>query len=449
MISEWGFNFIRIPIDYRILVSSDNRYRINERGMKRIDKAVEYGIKYDIHINLNLHRAPGYTVASPSERTSLWTDEKPQEAFANLWAFLAERYKNVPNEYLSFNFLNEPSGVEEAVYAGVIKKAAEAIWEKDPLRLLISDGLEFGRKPSLMIKELGIAQAARGYEPFGLTHYKAGWVEGADTFPQPSWPAVVTPRFLFGIGKDEIRSGYSIEHDFNQAYYLDFNVGTVSHEARLIVKADNIIIYDRLFSSGAGRGEWKTSVYRKEWNIYQNIFDRDYRIDIPAGTKFLTLEVTDGDWMTVNDMKFSSVSGEGKTFSYTPNSPDWGVLIPHVIIDANGNIFSEEVMMNKQWLWDIGFNGWKELMDSGGGVMVGEWGVYNQTPHDVVLRWMEDNLQCYQEAGMGWALWNFNGSMGVINSERADVEYENYTYNGKNLKIDRKMLDLLQKYPAD
>jgi hypothetical protein len=382
-------------------------------------------------------------VASPSERTSLWTDEKPQEAFARLWGFLAERYKNIPNEYLSFNFINEPSGVDEAVYTKVIKKAAEAIWTQDPHRLLISDGLEFGRVPSEMIKELGIAQATRGYDPFGLTHYKADWVPGSSDWSLPAWPAIMAPKFLYGIGKSGItRSVYSIEHDFYEDYLLDVNVGTVSHEARLIVKANEKIIYNRLFTSGAGKGEWTTVVYQKEWDIYQNIFNRDYRIEIPAGTSNLTLEVTDGDWMTINDMKFSSVSGSGITFNYTPNSPDWNVTIPPVKIDSNGYIISENAMMDKQWLWETNVKQWKELMDNGGGVMVGEWGSHNQTPHDVVLRWMEDNLLCFREADMGWALWNLIGSIGVINSGRADVEYENY--NG--YKLDRKMLDLLQKY---
>ena len=443
MIAELGFNFVRIPMDYRIWIRSNNWNNINERAVQRIDRAVEYGIKYDIHICLNFHRAPGFTVASPPEASNLWTQEEPQEAFANMWAFFAERYKNVPNEYLSFNFVNEPPDMEEAVYASVIKKAADAIWAQDPGRLLIADGIDYGMKPSNMIKELGIAQATRGYQPFLLTHYKAEWVEGSQNFSPPAWPSFFIPKYLYAMGKSGVpRSVYSIEHDFTGAYNLDVNVGAVSNEARLVVKADGEIIYNRLFESRAGSGEWREVVYRSEWNIYQNVYDRDYSIAIPAGTKQLTLEVIDGDWMTVNDMKFSSVSGNGITFSVTPNSMDWGAVIPHIRINAAGEIVADNaIVQNREWLREV-YKPWEELIKSGGGAMVGEWGAYNKTPHDVVLRWMEDCLEVFKETGMGWALWNFNDTFGIINSGRTGVRYENY--NGQ--RLDREMLNLLQRH---
>jgi aryl-phospho-beta-D-glucosidase BglC (GH1 family) len=444
MMSDWGFNFVRIPIDYRILIRANDWNNMNESAMRRLDKAVEYGIKHDIHICLNLHRAPGYTVASPAETTDLWTQAKPQEAFARMWGFIARRYKNVPKENLSFNFLNEPARVDEKTYANVIKKAADAIRAHNPGRILIADGLDYGVIQSSLIKELGIAQATRSYTPFSITHYKADWVEGSDNMPVPTWPVFLIPKYLYGINKKEVpRSVFKIEHDYNTAYNLDVNVGTVSQEARLIVKADGAVIYDRLFTSGPGDGEWTRAVYSREWNIYQNIFDKDYRIDIPAGVRTVTLEVTDGDWMSINDLKFSPVGGSARAFSVTPNATDWGVVIPPVKITAEGGIVVENAyIQNREWLKNTYIKPWDELVKSGGGAMVGEWGAHNRTPHDVVLRWMEDNLITFQEAGMGWALWNLTGSFGVLNSGRDDVDYENF--NG--YKLDRTMLDLLRKY---
>ena len=189
IISEWGFNFIRIPMDYRCLMSSDDWYSINESAVSRLDKALDYGIKYDIHISLNLHRAPGYTVASPPEKTNLWTEKEPQNAFKNLWAYFAKRYRNIPNEYLDFNLVNEPANIDEASYAAVAKMAADSIWEHDSKRLIIADGLEYGTIPSEMIKNFGMAQSTRGYQPFTLTHYHAGWVEGSQDYPLPAWPS--------------------------------------------------------------------------------------------------------------------------------------------------------------------------------------------------------------------------------------------------------------------
>jgi len=39
-------------------------------------------------------------------------------------------------------------------------------------------------------------------------------------------------------------------------------------------------------------------------------------------------------------------------------------------------------------------------------------------------------------------LWNLRGSFGVLDSERTDVDYENF----KGHKLDRKMLELLRSY---
>jgi hypothetical protein len=54
---------------------------------------------------------------------------------------------------------------------------------------------------------------------------------------------------------------------------------------------------------------------------------------------------------------------------------------------------------------------------------------------------MEDCLGNWKKADMGWALWNLRGSFGPLDSNRADVAYENY----KGHKLDREMLELLKQ----
>ena len=58
------------------------------------------------------------------------------------------------------------------------------------------------------------------------------------------------------------------------------------------------------------------------------------------------------------------------------------------------------------------------------------------------LAWMKDCLDLWKEAGWGWALWNLRGSFGLLDSERADVAYEDH----KGRKLDRKMLELLRSH---
>ena len=94
----------------------------------------------------------------------------------------------------------------------------------------------------------------------------------------------------------------------------------------------------------------------------------------------------------------------------------------------------------RAWLAEKCVVPFRTLQAKGVGVMVGEFGAFNKTPHPIVLRWMSDCLANWKDAGWGWALWNFRGSFGVLDSGRADVRYEDFHGH----KLDRKMLDLLQ-----
>lgn len=84
----------------------------------------------------------------------------------------------------------------------------------------------------------------------------------------------------------------------------------------------------------------------------------------------------------------------------------------------------------------------KMAVETGVGVHCGEGGCFNQTPHDVVLAWLEDVLDILTSLNIGYALWNFRGGFGVLDSGRKDVAYEDY----RGHLLDRKMLDVLQRY---
>jgi len=88
------------------------------------------------------------------------------------------------------------------------------------------------------------------------------------------------------------------------------------------------------------------------------------------------------------------------------------------------------------------FAPWGELRRKGIGVHCGETGCFNRTPHNVFLAWMEDVLDILKGHNIGWALWNFRGSFGVLDSGRKDVDYEDFHGH----KLDRKLLTLLQRY---
>ena len=124
----------------------------------------------------------------PKEPLDLWSNDKALEACAFHWAHFAKRYKGVPNERVSFDLLNEPGAIPEKTYVRVVTRLVEAIRAEDPDRLIIADGLRWGRDPVHGLAQLGIAQSTRGYDPMQISHYKASWIGGSDKWPEPTWP---------------------------------------------------------------------------------------------------------------------------------------------------------------------------------------------------------------------------------------------------------------------
>lgn len=84
---------------------------------------------------------------------------------------------------------------------------------------------------------------------------------------------------------------------------------------------------------------------------------------------------------------------------------------------------------------------WIDLVKSGVGVHCGECGSWRKTPHDVFLAWFNDVTDILSTNNIGFALWEFSGDFGILNSNRDDVAYENW--HGQ--KLDRKLLDLIRK----
>lgn len=185
-----GFNYVRLPLDYRIWTTPDGDWR--EPPIREIDQAVNFAVRRGLHITLCLHRAPGYCVNPPVEARNLWGEGAESDLarllFAEQWQRFAVRYRGISSRWLSFNLVNEPPDVSEEAYMKVAIVAVAAIYSEDPHRLVIADGRSGGFKPTPALASLGIAQAVRGYEPFHLTHYRAPWVNGSDAWALPTWP---------------------------------------------------------------------------------------------------------------------------------------------------------------------------------------------------------------------------------------------------------------------
>ncbi len=199
--SEWGFDFVRLPMDYRCWIIDGDFYKINEKTLKEIDQAVEYGKTYGIHVDINFHRAPGYCINPPREALCLWRDEEVLQACEHHWRLFTDRCKGIPSEQVSFNLVNEPLGsdvsmeigADMAAYKRFVERMLKAIREVDKDRLVLADGLitKGHYEPVPDIEDPLFGQSFHVYEPPWLTHLGASWARPWDMYDeQPEYPGV-------------------------------------------------------------------------------------------------------------------------------------------------------------------------------------------------------------------------------------------------------------------
>jgi len=75
-IRDFGFNFVRFPTCHRLWIEGDDNYKIKESMLAKLDRGIELANTAGLHVSLNFHRGPGYSVNQEfKEPFNLWKDK--------------------------------------------------------------------------------------------------------------------------------------------------------------------------------------------------------------------------------------------------------------------------------------------------------------------------------------------------------------------------------------
>jgi len=197
-IADYGFNFVRVPTDYRFWTKDFDYKNPDESIFENfLDKYLEACTQRALHMSLNIHRAPGYCInRNDLEKHNLWTDETAQDAFIFLWETFAKRYKGIDSTRLSFDLVNEPPnigqyGCTREIHEKLMRRVITAIKAVDPDREIVIDGLEGGHTAMPELADAGVIHSGRGYQPFRVSHHKAEWCPGWESMPEPVYPGIL------------------------------------------------------------------------------------------------------------------------------------------------------------------------------------------------------------------------------------------------------------------
>lgn len=178
-VADWGFDHIRLPIDYEVLEDADaNEY---SDGIFFVDRMVDWCKSYGLDVILDLHKACGYDFndAGNDDKNNLFTNDELKERFVNLWIRMAKRYGCFEN--VAFELLNEVVEEENAdLWNSLINESVAAIREFAPVTPIIYGGIQWNSARTLKLldipKDENIIFTFHMYEPLIFTHQKAYWV---------------------------------------------------------------------------------------------------------------------------------------------------------------------------------------------------------------------------------------------------------------------------------
>ena len=192
--AKHGFNFVRIPTDYRFWTPNHQYLHPEEEVFEHVDRYLEATRQRNMHLSFNIHRAPGYCINSNHlERHNLWLDRIAQDGFVSQWEMIDRRYKGVSSEWLSFDLVNEPPAIGDFDFTrdrheALIRRTVSAIRAVDPDRAIVIDGLDGGNLAMPELADLGLTHSGRGYQPMTVSHYGANWWAPSSKFPLPTYP---------------------------------------------------------------------------------------------------------------------------------------------------------------------------------------------------------------------------------------------------------------------
>ncbi len=230
-IADWGFDHIRLPIDYPILEDDANPGVYLESGFAYLDRCLAWCQDNGLRVIFDIHKAPGYSFtntleAEMKEVNTLFTEPFMQQRFINLWVTLARRYLDRAEDILAFELLNEIVLPESSPWNRLAQQIIDHIRKIDSHRLIVVGGNNYNTVTELSNIQLNpdpnLLHTFHCYEPMVVTHQKAPWVTEMEQFNQtidypgevPGLAQFLKTHFPIHIPRYEKSFGRHLDREF-------------------------------------------------------------------------------------------------------------------------------------------------------------------------------------------------------------------------------------------
>lgn len=198
-IAKMGFNSVRIPINWRILMEDEPGIAFIEEGFSLIDRCIDWCEKYHLYVFLDLHGAPGGQTGahiddSVDNKPRLFMDAESYDKCLALWQEIARRYRD---RWIvgGYDLLNEP--IEpipdmahwQARLAEFYDDCIRVIRQEDDKHILILEGTKYDTDPGVFYKvfDPNMVVSFHLYAKLPCEETYAPWLEVSERLNVPLW----------------------------------------------------------------------------------------------------------------------------------------------------------------------------------------------------------------------------------------------------------------------
>ncbi|MHB8806610.1 MAG: glycoside hydrolase family 5 protein [Anaerolineaceae bacterium] len=187
-IAEWGFDHIRLPVDYPVFEDDKDPGRYLQNGFDYVHTCLDWCGQAGLRVILDLHKAPGYAF-DDKKANRLEDDAGLHDRLGDLWEAITKEFASTDHDLLAFEILNEINFRSSNTWNDIVGKVLNRMWLLDPERLILIGGNYFSSVDHLseirIFPDPNILYKFHFYLPLSVTHQKAYWVEGLEKFDQP------------------------------------------------------------------------------------------------------------------------------------------------------------------------------------------------------------------------------------------------------------------------
>ncbi|MEH3036146.1 MAG: cellulase family glycosylhydrolase [Sphingomonas adhaesiva] len=154
-----GFTVIRLPINWRSLVTDNDCLACDGQGFRHIDRLLGWARGHGLKVILDMHAVPGAQAGLLTADTTLgkadyWKDRRHQMRLVALWTEVARRYAG-DDTVAGYDLINEPSAPSGAALVAAYRELIAAIRRVDRDHIIWVEGNRLGSDLSVFTRPLG------------------------------------------------------------------------------------------------------------------------------------------------------------------------------------------------------------------------------------------------------------------------------------------------------